>query len=811
MAKSSKKTTGRKAPRRQARKEIIPYSRKPEILSFDEWQIGLRRQFAQQQQFKSKNLGQHPVFSDFEVQSAGSPRAYKVAIRSNDPGLNFCGCPDFRVNSLGTCKHIEYLLHKFRKNAVARKALEKGYQPGYSSVTLKYGAERKIVLRIGTTRSAQMRKLAQSCFDRSGVLNIHGFSAFDNFLKKAYRLDPEFRCYHDALEFIIEKREYNNRKALLEEKFGKPEATGWKSLVNVSLYPYQREAVLTAAIAGRFILADEMGLGKTIQALAVAQLLRRVLKIERVLVVCPTSLKYQWKSEINRFTGDENALVVEGLRHERERQYGEEVFFSIASYNAVINDCDLVNRAGFDLVILDEAQRIKNWKTKTAQSIKKLAAQYRLVLTGTPLENKLDELHSLVEFVDPYALGLLARFLHKHQVTDEKGRVIGYQQLNEIGKALSPICLRRTKKDVLRQLPKRTDKNVLVQVTPEQKSIHDEHADKVARLVQKWQRFGFLKEADRQALMINLNCMRMVSDSTYILDQQTRFDTKIGELLNVLSTIRDSGNEKVVVFSQWERMTRLIARELDKMGIRYQYLHGGVPSKERKQLLETFRENADCRVFLSTDAGGVGLNLQSASWLINMDCPWNPAVLEQRIGRVYRLGQARPVNVINFISKGTIEERILDLLSFKQRLFDGVLDGGEDSVFMGESRMKKFMATVEQLTSGVAPVTGKTEPQLAEADIPEDTAAGPVGEVPGESPVGTPHMTGPGNDLLDSGLGFLAKVGEWLNTYKGDFSSLLAKDEQTGKTFFKIPVANEAAARQTLSAVGDLLKRLAGQ
>jgi len=197
-----------------------------------------------------------------------------------------------------------------------------------------------------------------------------------------------------------------------------------------------------------------------------------------------------------------------------------------------------------------------------------------------------------------------------------------------------------------------------------------------------------------------MNSMRMVCDSTYIIDQdyEKRHDTKIEELMNILDELFESSDEKVVVFSQWKRMTHLVAKELDFRGVPYEHLHGGVPSDKRKGLFDRFNNDSDCRVFLSTDAGSTGLNLQSASMLINLDIPWNPAVLEQRIARVHRMGQKNMVSVINFVSKDTIEHRMLSVLNFKSALSQGILDHGDDVIFMDADKFTKFMETVESVT-----------------------------------------------------------------------------------------------------------------
>lgn len=798
-------------------------TKKPSTLSFEEWQTTLRKQFSTEQKFSIKNIGDHKVYSDFDVRNPSTKKVYKVAIRSQTTGLNFCSCPDFKVNNLGTCKHIEYVFNFIKSRKTLAKMLNEEHQRPYSSVTLKYGHERKIVLRIGSVKPKEMRKLASAFFDSDLTLKESSFEKFEKFLEKALQLDSQFRCYTDALEYILTEREKQSRKKRVSERF--PNGVQSKELnkiIKATLYPYQKEAVLKAVEAGRYIIADDMGLGKTIQSLAISELLKNMNGIESVLIVCPTSLKYQWETELKKFT-ESTSRVIEGLADQRRQQYASGEFYKIISYNVATRDTDLINKMKPDLIILDEAQRIKNWKTKTAQSIKQLDSPYCLVLTGTPLENKLDELHSLVEFVDRYKMGLLARFLFDHQITDEGGKVTGYKNLNKIGESIASICIRRTKSEVLKQLPPRITKTLMVNVTQEQLDCHSEYYERVCKLVNKWKRFGFLSEKERQMLMIGLNQMRMVSDSTYIIDQQTRHDTKIAELRSVLEEVFQNKEDKVVIFSQWERMTRLVSQELEDMGIKYEYLHGGIAAIKRKDLLTNFKNDPQCRVFLSTDAGGVGLNLQSASVLINMDCPWNPAVLEQRIGRIHRMGQLKPVTIINLISKGTIEERMLELLSFKKKMFEGVLDGGEDSVFMGESKMKQFMKTVEELT---------VEKPLEHFDRKVESANQTVDDMFLESTTGeefqpltlyeredlsanaenNKNKTVIDNGLIDlvySGMSFFEKLSETLSNPEKTtllVNSMMETDRKTGKSYLKIPVENAAFVNKAAGVLTGILQ-----
>ena len=466
-----------------------------------------------------------------------------------------------------------------------------------------------------------------------------------------------------------------------------------------------------------------------------------------------------------------------------------------------------------DLVILDEAQRIKNWKTRRARSVKRIASDYAFVLTGTPLENRLEELHSIVEFIDRYRLGPLFRFLANHQVLEEdSGKVVGYRNLKAIGETLAPILLRRKKEEVLLQLPERMDKTFFVPMTKEQLVHHEENREIVARIVQKWRRYKFLSEADQRRLTIALQNMRMSCDNTYLLDQKTCFGPKREELAVLLEEILEQPDAKVVVFSQWTRMHDLVARHLERQRIRFVYLHGGVPSPRRKDLIQAFHEDSDVRIFLSTEAGGVGLNLQCASVVINMDLPWNPAVLDQRIGRVHRIGQHRPVRVVNFVSEGTIEHGMLSLLAFKRSLFTGVLDGDKDSVFMGETRMNSFMKMVEETTQSIPDTAHDPPPPVIppseEMEIVEEMEAIEDERKSHETPMLEPAS--PLQPLLESAASFLRNLGTVVAASGGDEKSrgfgFVEKDEKTGRSYLKIPMPNENLLNEVTTALGSLLK-----
>ena len=392
--------------------------------------------------------------------------------------------------------------------------------------------------------------------------------------------------------------------------------------------------------------------------------------------------------------------------------------------------------------------------------------------------------------------------------------------LNKVGEMARERLIRRTKKQVAIQMPKRTDQNIFVPMTKEQMDIHEEFKMSVANLVYKWRKLHFLPEKDRQRLLQFLSMMRMVCDSTYILDQKSRYDTKVTETMSILQQVFDNGDEKVVIFSQWERMTRLIAYELDKLGVRYEYLHGGVPSKARRDLINNFTDNPDSRVFLSTDAGSTGLNLQAGSIMINLDLPWNPAVLEQRIARIYRLGQERNVQVINLVSRGTIEESMLGKLRFKTAMFEGVLDNGEDTIFLGnESKFTAMMDTLgealddekteEKVTVQTSTDDVSDEPEPVKEPEPvqeeESVQEEPVKE--NDSVKVKPESLNPPKELVAQGISFLSGLAATLKSPEATaqlVETLVETDAETGKTSLRIPVPDKQTVRNLLDIVGKL-------
>lgn len=814
-------TSGEPAKGRKPQK--LSRTRRPDGMSLEEWQRALRQDFGKSQSFELANVGERKVFSEFRVTNPASGNTYRVSIRGRNPGSNYCSCPDFATNALGTCKHIEFTLAKLEADG-ATKALSGGWKPAFSEVFVQYGMRREVRFQAGTECSAELTKLAGKFFDKEGRLPAERFGDFDRFLSDAGKLEDELRCYDDTLALVAEVRDAAHRREVIAKAFPRGvKSAALREIVNAELYDYQKEGALFAATAGRCLIGDEMGLGKTVQAITAAEILARHASVERVLIVCPTSLKYQWEREIERFTGRPTE-VISGLYPARQAGYQTPTFFKITNYDVVQRDLDLIDEWSPDLVILDEAQRIKNWNTRTAKVVKKIAAPLAIVLTGTPLENRLEDLVSLMEFVDQHRLGPIYKLLSEHQIVDEAGRTIGYQRLDQLGQSLQPVLIRRRKAEVLSQLPPRMVKEFFVPMTPQQKEMHEENAAVVGRVVKKWRQFGFLSESDQRRLMISLQKMRMSCDSTWLLDQETDHGTKADEVIALLSDLLETPGTKVVLFSQWLRMHEVLVKRLKKRDWGYVLFHGGIESSKRRHLVDSFREDPDCRLFLSTDAGGVGLNLQHAHVVINLDLPWNPAVLEQRIGRVHRMGQSQPVQVYNFVAQGTIEHSMIDVLKFKKSLFAGILDGGDKEVFLGGSRLKRFLETVEQVTSHIPAPAQDEEQAESNGELSAAKNHGQNGAAT-SSPLPTnlkPSPSGGGFDgqmvqaLLTQGTSLLQNLASALTKpADSDAAEATAKatatpvrverDASTGRSSLRIDLPEPQVMQQALSALAQLL------
>lgn len=668
-----------------------------------EEQIDLRRERAKAGRFRITKTDGKGYFGRYTVANPVTSGKYTVTLRGFEVGDNRCTCPDFKANTLGTCKHIEGVLATVASELPAHVRRRKA-SVTRPEVVLDYGERLALRLRLPARHSDDLARLSRQFFDSGGLWkagdDFAGFEEAARQVSEEIAIDPEA---YDFIDRAVELRDMAGRERgwIAELDAGRTPAE-LSDLLKVPLYDFQLRGAIFAACRGRAILGDDMGLGKTVQALAAAEILARLRRIESVIVVSPASVKYQWESEIRRYT-DRPVLVIDGDQETRAGLYGAPALYRLVNYEQATRDLDRLNAAKPDLVILDEAQRIKNWESKTSRAIKKLRSRYALVLTGTPLENKLEELYSIVQFVDDRRLGPAFQFLHDHRVEDQDGRLAGYRSLDAIRDKLAPILLRRTRGDVLAQLPERTDSIRYVELSAQQREPYDEQRRALVRLLVK----PALSDLDRKRILACLTNLRLVCNSTFLYDHATHESPKLDEFAELVRELTADAGHKAVVFSQWETMLQEAAAILDRMKIGYVLLHGRIPGPQRKAIIDQFRNDSECRLFLSTDAGGVGLNLQEADTVIHLELPWNPAVMEQRVGRVHRMGQSRPVRVISLVTHGTIEERVLQVLQQKQQLFAGLFAGTSDEIEFSALGQQAIVDTVREM---IGPPPGAAPP-----------------------------------------------------------------------------------------------------
>ena len=652
-------------------------------------------------------------------------RPYRTLLRRIEPLDGSCDCADFVRNSLGLCKHLiavlEHVVSKQRRGDVERESAPEPAPLRWDPVRPLAGPGDWLA-RIRWVDGRPHRDLRR----RLRLANEDGW------IVVVPGAPPQRLALVDRL--LATLRDGNGEPALhalLQEERTRlacqiQTASTQKDLQHAlhtlkqSLYRYQHDGVDRFFERGRLLLADDMGLGKTAQAIAACHALWHTGRVRRGLLVVPASLKPQWLREWHHFT-DVPATVVDGTPGQRRAVFEAcRRGFLLGNYEQLIRDLDVVREWRPDIVVLDEAQRIKNWSTKTALTVKRLDPPYRLVLTGTPMENRLDELASIVEWVDDLALEPKWRLAAWHTMpADEKTEIGGARNLDTLRTRLAACMVRRARHEVLSQLPARTDTRMPIEMTAEQIDEHDALNMPIAQILGRAKRRP-LTQAEFLRLMSLLTTQRIIANGL----AQLRFEQiwpdlsrierptestlrglaspKLMELRELIGQLTLCQGRKVVVFSQWRRMLRLAhwatRDQLAREGVRPAFFTGQEGQKRRTQNIVDFHDDPACRVLFATDAGGVGLNLQrAASACVNLELPWNPAVLEQRIGRIYRLGQRRPIDVYNLVSEPGIESRIADLVGSKKAFFTGLFDGTTDEVAF--ERSGSFLSRVERVVA----------------------------------------------------------------------------------------------------------------
>ena len=703
-------------------------------------------------------------------------RDYRTELYSVCPVRGSCSCRDFARSSLGLCKHLMVVLaHLASKPNLLKKAerspaLERGvpllewdaHRPlrdakdPLTRVRFWPGprarAGKGLLTFFSSVTTSRAKRNGGPCVPVAKTLADprQRLQWVKRLLQAARRARGRLIMDAALLPMLDEERRRLERRIAMQ---GGLKARSF-TRGSVELYPYQKQGVRRFLENGRLLLADDMGLGKTAQAIAVCHTLWNQGLVRRGLILVPAPLKGQWIREWPCFS-DTPARVVEGNRRSRRTIYEEtKKGFLIANYEQVLRDLDTIQAWGPEILVLDEAQRIKNWATKTALSVKRIDAPYRLALTGTPLENRLSELASIFDLVDDHALEPQWRIAPWHGIQDEddegRSRVVGVRNLDTLRARIAPFMVRRLRTEVLKELPERSDTQIHVPMTEKQLEEHDALKPSIRQLAMRARRRP-LTQPEFLKLMQLLQAQRVLANGigqAYFKETwpeireldpiQRRVENlhapKLFELRELLQSLCVDQGRKVVVFSAFRRMLDLASWSLGgflrQHGIRGVFFTGQESHKRREASIEAFLEDADTRILFSSDAGSVGLNLQkSANACIHLDIPWNPAVLEQRNSRVYRLGQERKVDFYYLISEKSIEEHMARVLSNKKALFEGLFDGGSDVVLFDEAT--NFLGRIQEIFEEEQPSSFSTQGEDEADDVP--TQPEPILEATDES------------------------------------------------------------------------------
>lgn len=432
------------------------------------------------------------------------------------------------------------------------------------------------------------------------------------------------------------------------------------------------------------ILADDMGLGKTLQVISLLLMEQHEWKqkekeCRRSIIVCPASLIYNWKKELERFAPELDAVIIAGNIPEREALIKDTKpgQILITSYDLLKRDVDFYQDIVFAIQVIDEAQYIKNAGTQAAKGVKQITAAFKLALTGTPIENRLSELWSIFDYLMPGFLYTYKKFKEEIETPIVAGK--DTEKMDRLKKMIRPFILRRLKADVLKDLPEKLEENLFAQMQGEQLALYDAHVNQLRQMLDKTSEKEF--NAQKMQILAELMKLRQLCcDPALLYEDYKGESAKMEMCLDMISNAIEGGH-KVLLFSQFTTMLDRLTERLKKAGINYYMLTGSVSKEKRMQMVESF-QNDDVPVFcISLKAGGTGLNLTAADIVIHYDPWWNVAVQNQATDRAHRIGQKNVVTVYKLVSQGTIEEKIIAVQEKKKKLAEQVLDGeGMDSI-----------------------------------------------------------------------------------------------------------------------------------
>lgn len=423
------------------------------------------------------------------------------------------------------------------------------------------------------------------------------------------------------------------------------------------------------------ILADEMGLGKTIQVIYYIKQMLKDNENNKFLIVVPTSLAYNWDHEFDSFGSNIKRKICVGNKDKRTKMLSDlnDTNVIITTYGLLREDEELYNNLNFNTMVIDEAQNIKNNMAGITKVVKKINAETKFALTGTPLENSILELWSIFDFIMPGFLASLTKFQSKYKIKDfdEDSEIL----IKGLSKQINPFILRRKKQDVVKELPDKLINDIYIELKDEQKKLYVAELERVKEEMEKIIETEGMNKARFLILQLLTKLRQICIDPSIVYDNYKDGSNKLEQLESIVNEYIKN-NHKILIFSSFKTALNIVKEKLNKAKIKTYMIDGSVPAKDRIEMVDNFNNNDDVKVFLiMLKSGGTGLNLATADVVIHLDLWWNPQAENQATDRAHRIGQKNTVEVIHLITKGTIEEKILELQNKKRILSDKLIDG----------------------------------------------------------------------------------------------------------------------------------------
>lgn len=479
-----------------------------------------------------------------------------------------------------------------------------------------------------------------------------------------------FNSSDEVLEaYETEIKKQKNIERIKKSNFKDSENILFEEL-KLPLFNYQKIGIGFLCTTKSSLLADEPGLGKTIQSLSASRINQSILKNKhfKILIICPSTLKLNWEEEIMKWYDNEKITVITGSKKQRDKLWNNESNYYIMNYELLLKDINIIRSIHWNHLISDESTRISNSKSKTSKLIKTIKADYRTAMTGTPFNNELQDIWNIIDFCQPNALGTFWEFTNKYCLKDEFKNIVGYKNTEQLSNYLERFMIRRKKEEVLEELPPKLYENIYIEFSDEEKIIYNAIKEDIRQELSEYKIDRVLNDGVHLNVLTRMIRLKQATDSMQLISENN-VSSKLNALKELLKDLIHT-DEKVLIFTQFAEMAYILIEELKEY--KPLLIAGIVKENERKENRQNFQNNEENKILISTDAGGVGLNLFRAKYVIHYDLPWSISKRTQREDRAHRIGQKNKVTVFNMIVENSIDEYILKVLFKKQKMSDEI-------------------------------------------------------------------------------------------------------------------------------------------